>query len=105
MALDPDGREFVFRQPHDLVTLAAVVDAAWHDPFQGYGCDGNAGWTSVLVRAWWAQRERSRVAWTLANIAGVEALFERELPEWLQDHLFFLETGRPPSPLDPRPSL
>jgi hypothetical protein len=55
---DDSGQEFVWRQPHDTGELQAVLEAASHDPFDGYAMDGDDHWTPGVVRQWWAERHK-----------------------------------------------
>ena len=55
---DEDGMEFVWRQPRDLDEVRAILDAAYQDPFDGYGWDGDEHWTPDLVLDWWNDRGR-----------------------------------------------
>ena len=55
---DEHGMEFVWRQPRNLDEVRAVLDAAYQDPFEGYGCDGDDHWTPELVQEWWDGREQ-----------------------------------------------
>lgn len=55
---DEDGMEFVWRQPRDLDEVRAILDAAYQDPFDGYGWDGDEHWTPDLVLDWWDDRGR-----------------------------------------------
>lgn len=65
--------EFVYRQPTDSAQLLQLLDAAYDDPFGGYGSDGNSHWTPELVRSWWADRNR-----LLDWIAAAEAQMAAE---------------------------
>jgi hypothetical protein len=55
---DDLGQEFVWRQPQDIWELQAVLEAASHDPFDGYAMDGDDHWTPSEVRQWWAERHK-----------------------------------------------
>lgn len=105
VALDHDGQEFVFRQPHTVNELSDCFSACWAECFDGYGTDGSSWWTPALVRAWWANRAMIRDAWRTAGIEGVDAMFEHELPAYLRGYLFFLEHGWPPDGGDVLPDL
>lgn len=120
VCLDPDGHEFVLIQPRSQNELLAVVNAASHDPFAGYGADGNLRWNAELVRGWWAERRRLSEEIADAVKQGAEArqdrayerildLFVRflevEVEDYLRRYLYLLDTGREPRGEDPLPLL
>jgi hypothetical protein len=53
---DEMGREHVFIQPRTFDELLNIIRAAWIEPFDSYGFDGNQNWTKQLVREWWGNR-------------------------------------------------
>ncbi|MEO3747464.1 hypothetical protein [Plantactinospora sp. B5E13] len=113
--------EFVFRQPRTPAEVNALLDAAWEDPYGGYGCDGDDRWTPATVRAWW--RERGRVREHLDDLLprwSAGRAEEQEAAEGLRDfrsylagplatdlrrYLFWLEERRSPTPVDVLPDL
>jgi hypothetical protein len=60
VAFTEEWGEFVWRQPRDEAEIDAVIEAAWQDPFRGYGRDGSDHWTPDLVAAWWEGRHARR---------------------------------------------
>ncbi|MDQ2827759.1 MAG: ferredoxin [Chloroflexota bacterium] len=54
--VDHKGYEFIFRQPVNLYELRQVLQAAYDDPFQGYGADGDAHWSYDGVKEWWTRK-------------------------------------------------
>ncbi|GAA4262692.1 hypothetical protein [Dactylosporangium darangshiense] len=114
--------EFVFRQPRTPTEVSAVADAAWADPFGGYGCDGDDRWTPSAVRAWWRERHRidHYIAELLPHWASSTDRYERDAAAGLRDfaahvadplgvqlrvYLFWLEERRSPTPTDTLPDL
>ncbi|GAA2048472.1 hypothetical protein [Polymorphospora rubra] len=114
--------EFVYRQPRTTAEVAALAEAAWDDPFGGYGCDGDDRWTPDAVRIWW--RERDRVIQYVEQLSqrwiASERADEREAAAGLQDfasylvgplsddlriYLYWLIERRSPNPSDRLPPL
>ncbi len=54
--VDHAGYEFIFRQPVNLYELRQILQAAYEDPLQGYGADGDAHWSFERLKEWWAHR-------------------------------------------------
>ncbi len=59
--VDHEGYEFIFRQPVNLYELRQVLQAAYEDPWQGYGADGDAHWSFDGLKEWWACRRELEV--------------------------------------------
>jgi hypothetical protein len=54
---DENFQEFVWRQPRNENEVRDVLNAAYQDPFDGYGWDGDAHWTAAAVFEWWNRRD------------------------------------------------
>lgn len=119
--LDPEGHEFITIQPRNLDELASVTAAATHDPFAGYGADGNERWTAELVREWWEQRSRLVEELTEAlerhaatdqhddsfcrAVASFVAFLQGEAQMYTQRYLFWIDNRRRPGAGDLLPRL
>ncbi len=121
---DEDGVEFVWLQPRTTEEVVAVYEAAWMDPFGGYGRDGHQHWTQALVREWWAglehQRQRIDRAVRAPEVLGdpsldrAVALARQRWSRYLGSHamaldlrryLFRLSEGRYPTADEHLPAL
>lgn len=121
--LDENSRQVIYRQPVNRYELCQVVQAAWDDPFTGYGADGNLHWTYEAIKAWWAEPRRkienevrrlydAQIAlstkqnyiytWGLARWI---AYLQKGLHQYLQVYAFFLDNGRIPAESDRLPEL
>ena len=117
-----EGQEFVFRQPNDAEEFLDVLWAAYRDPCQGYGADGNRNWTPKSVREWWSHRG-DVLAW-IAKARGqymsdfgphhpdlsealdlFESFMKGEAEVYLASYLEFLKSGRYPLASDSLPPL
>jgi len=125
VAVDPKGYEVIFRQPTSRYELQQVIQAAWADPLNGYGLDGNEHWTYRSIQAWWAHerveletillREReTQIASSakdykdysyLAAVSRWLDYLHHGMYEYLQAYAFFLEHGRAPNADEVRPDL
>jgi hypothetical protein len=76
---DDNGMEFVWRQPASPDEVAAVLDAAFQDPFGGYNWDGHDHWTPELVMQWWDERERIETWSATASFDWLHTPRERRL--------------------------
>ncbi|MFJ8045594.1 ferredoxin [Kitasatospora sp. NPDC096147] len=120
---DEDGREFVHRQPRNAAEVDRLLLAAWRDPFDGYGWDGDRHWTPDSVRGWWHDRGRLREwatgpagEWSACSDGGHRAAAAtglRGLVSYLDDglegdlrrYLYWLAEGRSPGPAERLPGL
>src|SRR5262249_50522379 len=108
--LDPNGQEFVFKQPTTTTELRDVVSAARAECYCGYGADGDDHWTLALIRAWW--RNRHDLLTVLASLRGAPAsirLWKQwllgEAEGYLRVYAFFVEERRIPSDADHLPTI
>lgn len=117
---DRDRQEFVFRPPGSVSELVGIVRAAYFDPFEGYGVDGNQHWTREAVREYWRNRneltsliahfaldrpnwiEERQLLWALGTW---QRFIDAELRAYLRAYTFFLESGRVPTEGDRLPDL
>lgn len=119
---DDLGQEFVWRQPRDDAGVRHLMQAAFSDPFSGFGMDGDAHWTPGLVRQWRAELPAARAA-----VALIRKELEMQTPasdplrtiltKWanylaapdldldLRRYLFRLEIGEYPNAHDKLPNL
>jgi hypothetical protein len=123
---DETGQEFIFRQPCTEQELYQVVQAAYTDPFIGYGCDGNDRWSSRDVREWWRRRtellnwiveqlrnpeseSRAHVNYVeqnqVSSLRDFEQFVGTGLHDYLRAYVFFLEERRIPQESDALPWL
>jgi hypothetical protein len=120
--VDEKGFPFVFRQPINWFQLRQVLEAANHDPFAGYGVDGNQHWTYTSIRAWWQERQametsitttRNRMLrgmdpsspWYWAPIERWSEYLQTGLEAYLRVYAYFQEEGRIPTSEDHLPRL
>ena len=111
--VDPEGMEFVFRQPRTLDELQKVLYAAWSDPFEAYGRDGDVRWTLPLIREWWKRKpemiEVTHYSWLNQNYGAAAAKWRDALSgetrEYLRAYAFFIEEGRLPGATDTLPDV
>jgi hypothetical protein len=110
---DEFGGEFLYRQPHTVDELRAVLAGMRDDPWSGWACDGDSQWTPDLVRNWWRDRGRLR-EWILrkrkewgsegrptdehegAGLTDYLAYLDSEVAGDLRCYMYFLESGRGP---------
>jgi len=90
--VNEDWTEFVFRQPTNPSQVLDLLDAAYDDPFQQYGCDGHEHWTVDTIRDWWADRDRL-LAW-IESMVSVMA--EQKAPSEVASLLEFADHVRGP---------
>ncbi|MCC3768937.1 ferredoxin [Streptomyces sp. UNOC14_S4] len=118
----PHLTEYVYRQPRTPTETARLAEAAAEDPFQGYGCDGDARWTPATVREWWHDRGHvtrylsgMRSEWEAMDAARSQGLaaaardfaayLAGDLAQDLRVYLYWLEERRSPGPDDRLPEL
>ena len=111
--------EFVFRQPTNSTQVIGLLDAAYDDPFQEYGCDGNDHWTLEAIRAWWADRDRllqwiesmvqmmteQKAVGEVASLREYAADIRGPLERQLREYAYWIDNGAPAQPADRLPSL
>jgi hypothetical protein len=124
---DHEGMEFVWRQPRDDSEVHELMQAAYDDPFSGFGRDGDRHWTPALVREWWCGQDDKRplMQATQATLSAPpetgtargNARFSVWLADWfdylkgpaiaidLRCYIYRLEVGRYPGPADKLPAL
>jgi hypothetical protein len=87
--------EYVFRQPRDAAEVAGIVEAAWQDPFRGYGCNGDEHWMPESVRAWWRARARvtGSVRDSLKVLESEDRGESREAAQGARDFLAYIDGG------------
>ncbi len=108
--LDPNGQEFVFRQPADAAELRDVLSAALCECFCGYGADGDDNWTLPLIRDWWRTRfDRLAPAEAARGDPGSVRQWHRLLSGKAEDYLrayaFFVQERRLPADGDILPEV
>lgn len=85
--VDREGYEFIFRQPVNLYELWQVLQAAYDDPLQGYGADGDAHWSFDGVKEWWTRRNELE--------AEIDRRCTEQLAlEWHRDYPYFVALQR-----------
>jgi hypothetical protein len=121
---DELGQEFLWRQPQDLAELQAVLEAASHDPFDGYAMDGDDHWTPAEIRQWWTERRKlgswidaqlrnPALWWTevdqdqlvLNGLRRFQVYLGAQLSNDLRVYMYWLEERRAPSEGVPLPTL
>lgn len=107
---DIDGYEFVYRQPRDLDELENLLRAAYFDPFDGYGADGNKHWTLSLIRDWWKSHhsllaEAESLRTLEQNVDAWQQYLMGPAIDYLRQYAFFIEEGKLPGELDHLPRL
>lgn len=122
VSVDEEGFEIIYRQPINLQELSQVWDAAWADPWSGYGADGNLHWSYETIKEWWAEPRRqveqevrrlyeAELARNNKNSAsGSEwkwwlGYLKTGMQQYLQVYAFFLDNGRVPTESDRLPEL
>jgi hypothetical protein len=108
--VDTEGQEFVFRQPSSTDQIQQLIGAAFVDPFEGYGADGDSFWTLNLIREWWRGRsdllaEESGLQKYNRNVAEWRQLVVGEYEPYLRQYAFFVEERRIPTSSDALPAL
>ena len=116
--LDSRGYQVVFRQPVNRYELRQVLQAVEHDPFHGYGRDGDAHWSYPTIQTWWSDvrpeieqevaRERKSRLYRGATEDGLTRWLDyirHSLHEYLRAYAFYLEEGRVPVEDDELPTL
>lgn len=112
--LDPNGQEFVFRQPDSYWELLELLEAARCECFSGYAADGNDHWTLSLLREWWQQslemvaayeKEQENVDYLLKAVTRYKHYLETDAEKYLQRYAFFLEQGQSPQKTDILPEI
>lgn len=108
--LDPNGQEFVFKQPATATELRDVVSAALCECFDGYGADGDDNWTLPLIRDWW--RNRFELLASLPSLRGEpesvrlwQRLLSGEAEGYLRTYAFFIQERRLPAGGDILPDV
>ena len=123
VALDEHSYQIIYRQPINLNELSQVWDAAWADPFSGYGADGNLHWTRETIKTWWTE-QKPKVEQEVRRLINIRLVlntnntqaYYRELRWWqgylqtglykyLQVYAFFLDNGRIPTESERLPEL
>jgi hypothetical protein len=111
--VDDEGYPFILRQPANRFELRQVLLAAYHDPFSGYGVNGNQHWSLASIRDWWRGRhnlhaliERSinvlrrpgdDLYWYRAAAYRWRKYLQDGMESYLRQYAFFLEEGRLPA--------
>lgn len=108
--MDPNGQEFVFRQPANVEEIRDMLSAALCECFQGYGMDGDDHWTLLLVRDWWKSRldllaSLGRLDGSSASILLWRLFLAGEAEQYLRHYAFFVEERRIPTDSDTLPTL
>jgi hypothetical protein len=120
--VDDEGYPFIFRQPANRFELHQVLLAASHDPFSGYGTDGNLRWRLASIRDWWREQhdvraliaERSITAphgpgedgyWYHAAAYRWRKYVQDGMESYLRQYAFFLNEGRLPAQGDVLPDI
>jgi hypothetical protein len=115
---DETGQEFVWRQPRTTDEVGAVLDAAYQDPFWGYGWDGDDHWTPEMVRGWWQDRgqvlewiddelvrHRRRRDERGLSLVAFRRHLETELSDLLRGYVLWLDERRLAEDGEPLPDL
>lgn len=108
--MDDEGQEFVFRQPTNVVELRGVIRAAYCDPFNGYGADGDNHWTLELIREWWRHRDdmfarQNELLQTNKSVDAWVRFMSTSAEDYLRRYSFFIEKGKLPEDTDHLPEL
>lgn len=121
--LDGESRQIIFRQPVNRYELRQVIQAAYYDPFSGYGVDGDLHWIYATIKGWWNEQRREVEQEVLrlheARLPpgiNYDRDYYPELSKWLvylkdgmynylQVYAFFLDNGRIPVEGDRLPVL
>jgi len=108
--VDSEGQEFVFRQPSSADQIQQLIGAAYVDPFEGYGADGDNHWTHGLIQGWWRARGDMLVQEPLLRLYNADVdrwkrSIDGEYELYLRRYAFFVEERRVPDSSDSLPHL
>ena len=99
--------------------VVELLDVAYDDPFEAYGCDGDDHWTLAEIRGWWADRDRvarwiesalrvmadQEADGEIASLHDFLADIRGPLEGRLREYAYWIDNGEPAGPSDPLPSL